>query len=89
MTKKEERPKYIIKVHQNWRYGHRARFWDIMVWKKVKSHPDGGYWTSITHGLAYTKIGMRLAINRRIKKMKFGSHDNYFQLDGSVFKGVK
>jgi hypothetical protein len=89
MTKKEKRPKYIIKVHQNWRYGPRARFWDIMTWVNCKGNKDGGYWTSVTHGLAYTKIGMRWAINRRFKKMKFGYHDNYFQLDGSVFKGIK
>lgn len=89
MTKKQERPAYIIKVHRNWRYGPRARFWDIMTWKEVKGHDDGGYWRSVTHGLAYTKLGMKWSINRRLKKMQFGNHDNYFQLDGSEFKGIK
>ena len=91
MTKKKQidRPKYIIKVHQNWRYGHRARFWDIMTWVERDGSKDGGYWTSVTHGLAYTKIGMRLSINRRLKKMQFGYTDKYFQLDGSVFEGIK
>ena len=86
---KEDRPKYIIKVHQNWRYGPRARFWDIMTWVERDGSEDGGYWTSVTHGLAYTKIGMRWAINRRLKKMQFSYTDKYFQLDGSIFDGVK
>lgn len=92
MTKKKnqiERPKYIIKVSQNWRFGPRARFWDIMTWKESEDMKDGGYWTSVTHGLAYTKIGMRWSINRRLKKMQFGYTDKYFQLDGSIFEGIK
>ena len=86
---KKNRPEYIIKVHRNWRYGQHARFWGIMTWKEMKGHPDKGYWTEVTGGLAYTKIGMKWAINRKLKKMKFGYVNNYFQLDGSEFKGIK
>lgn len=89
-TTKVERPKYIIKVHRNWKYGPRARFWDIMTWRDMPEHPDGGYWsTACRGGLAYTKWGMTRAINKRLKKMKFGYIDEYFNLDGTVFKGIK
>lgn len=93
MTKKKtkiERPQYIIKVHRNWKYGPRARFWDIMKWYEADWHEDGGYWSPACRGgLAYTKWGMRRAINKRLKKMQFGYIDEYFQLDGSVFEGIK
>lgn len=81
-----ERPKYIIKVHQNWRYGPRARFWDIQTWV---DRGKTGYWTSVASGLAYSKWGMRRAINRKLRKMQFGYHDSYFNLDGSIFDGIK
>lgn len=85
-----ERPKYIIRVRRDWRYGPRARFWDIEKWRDVKDHPDGGYWVNACKGgLAYTKWGMRWAINRRLKKMAFGYSEEYFNLDGSVFDGIK
>lgn len=89
VNQNQERPKYIIKVHQNWRYGPRARFWNIMTWVDIKGHKKGGYWTSLSHGLSYTKLGMKLSINRRLKKMEFGYKDAYYNLDGSLFKGIK
>jgi hypothetical protein len=89
MSKKEKRPKYIIQVHQNWRYGPRARFWEIQEWREHKGHPNGGWWTKVTGGLAYTKWGMTRAINKRLKKLEFGYQTNHFNLDGSVFKGMK
>lgn len=85
----KERPEYIIQVHRNWRYGPRARFWDIMTWKEDNRFDEGGYWSKVTGGLAYTKLGMQWSINRRLKKMKFGYQDQYFNIDGSVFKGIK
>ena len=86
----KNRPEYIIKIHQDWRYGPRARFWDILYWRTSKSHPDGGWWSPACNGgLSYTKWGMKRAINKRLKKMKFGYKDSYFNLDGSVFKGIK
>jgi hypothetical protein len=83
VTKKNtkiDRPKYIIKVHRNWKYGPRARFWDIQKWYEGK---DGtGYWSAACRGgLAYTEWGMWWAINRRLKKMQFGYQDNYYSLD--------
>lgn len=89
MSQKQERPKYIIKVHRDWRYGPRARFWDIMEWTEFPKHPKRGWWSSVAHGLSYSKWGMRLAINRKLKKMQFGIKNEYFNLDGSVFKDIK
>lgn len=78
----EVRPKYLIKVHRNWKYGPRARFWDIEQWREVDDHPSGGYWSSACRGgLAYTEWGMWRAINKRLKKMKFGHQTNYYTLD--------
>ena len=81
-TTKVERPKYIIKVHRNWKYGPRARFWDIQKWYEGK---DGnGYWSAACRGgLAYTEWGMWRAINKRLKKMEFGYQNNYYSLDKS------
>ena len=77
-----DKPKYIIKVHQDWKYGPRARFWDIQTWHEMKGHPDKGYWASACRGgLAYTEWGMWRAINKRLKKMKFGYIDKYYGLD--------
>lgn len=82
MTKKKkevDRPKYIIKVHRNWKYGPRARFWDIQKWYQRE---DGGYWSSACKGgLAYSDWGMWRAIDKRLKKMNFGYHVNHFTLD--------
>lgn len=76
------RPRYIIKVHRNWKYGPRARFWDIQEWVKADWHEEGGYWARACRGgLAYTEWGMWRAINRRLKKMEFGYQDNYYSLD--------
>ena len=91
MTKKKnqvERPKYIIKVHRNWKYGPRARFWDIQKWYEGK---DGsGYWgRACKGGLAYTERGMWWAINRRLKKMQFGYQTNYFSLDKTPMEEPK
>lgn len=80
--KNTDRPRYIIKVHRNWKYGPRARFWDIEEWHEMKGHPQGGYWTRACRGgLAYTEFGMWRAINKRLKKLKFGYQENYFTLD--------
>lgn len=75
----ENRPKYIIKVHRNWRYGPRARFWDIQQWRETER---GGYWSNACRGgLAYSEWGMWRAINKRLKKMQFGTIDQYYTLD--------
>jgi len=76
--KKVERPKYIVKVTRDWRYGKRARFWEIQKWYE---RPSGGYWGEAAHGLAYTEWGMWRAIDKKLKKMQFGYHVNYFTLD--------
>ena len=82
MSKKKdkvERPAYVIKVDRNWKYGPRARFWEIQTWHE---RPNGGYWSSACKGgLAYTEFGMWRAINKRLKKMQFGYQTNYFSLD--------
>jgi hypothetical protein len=84
MAKDKDRPEYIIQVHRNWRYGPRARFWEIQEWNEKY-----GYWTKVTGGLSYTNWGMKRAINKRLKKLKFGYQNEYFNIDGSVFRGVK
>lgn len=84
----DERPKYIIKVHRNWR--HRGlRFWKIMEWHSVDGAKDGGYWSPIYSGSSYTKSGMARAIKRGFKKISFGNHTEYFNIDGSTFDGIK
>jgi hypothetical protein len=76
---KTDRPKYIIKVTRDWRYGKRARFWEIQKWYERK---DGGYWSSACEGgLAYSDWGMWRAIDKRLKKMSYGYYENYFSLD--------
>ena len=76
------RPKYLIQVKRSWAYGPRAKFWDIMRWKEVEDMDGGGYWTpACLGGLAYTNLGMWRAINRRLKKMKFGYVDEYYNLN--------
>lgn len=81
-----ERPRYIIKVNRNWHYGPRARFWDIQEWRETDA---GGYWGNACRGgLAYTNWGMWWAINRRLKKMKFGRVENYYTLDKKEINGT-
>jgi hypothetical protein len=44
--------------------------------------PEDGYWGNACNGgLAYSDTGMWWAINRKLKKMQFGYHDNYYTLD--------
>jgi hypothetical protein len=78
--KKIERPAYIIKVTRDWKYGKRARFWEIQKWYERE---DGdGYWSSACRGgLAYSDWGMWRAIDKKLKKMSYGYYDNYFNLN--------
>jgi hypothetical protein len=88
--KKVERPAYIIKVTRDWKYGKRARFWDIQKWYQMGAGPEDGYWGNACRGgLAYTEWGMWRAINKRLKKMKFGYHESYFTLDKQKIENVK
>ena len=83
-----ERPKYIIKVRRDWKYGPRARFWDIEEWREDNRFDEGGYWgRACGGGLAYTERGMWRAINKKLKKMKFGYQTNYFSLDKKPLTG--
>jgi hypothetical protein len=89
MSKKKsvDRPAYIIRVHRDWKYGPRARFWDIMKWYE---RDNGGYWsTACKGGLAYTERGMWRSINKRLKKMQFGYQTNYFSLDKKTIEEPK
>jgi hypothetical protein len=77
-----DKPKYIIKVHRDWRYGKRARFWDIPKWCQMGENPEDGYWGNACKvGLAYTEWGMWRAIDKKLKKMSYGYHNNYFTLN--------
>ena len=77
--KKVERPAYIIKVTRDWRYGKRARFWEIQKWYE---RAEGGYWDrACKGGLAYTEWGMRWAIKKKLKKMNLGNSTNYYNLN--------
>ncbi len=77
--KKVERPEYIVKVSRDWKYGKRARFWEIQKWYE---RAEGGYWSAACKGgLAYTEWGMWWSIKRRLKKMQHGSYNNYYTLD--------
>jgi hypothetical protein len=93
MTKKKtqvDRPKYIIKVHRNWKYGPRARFWDIQKWYQMGDGPNDGYWSvACRGGLAYTKWCMWRAINKRLKKLEFGYVDEYYSLNREKLDGIK
>ncbi len=80
--KKIDRPEYIIKVNRDWRYGKRARFWDIQKWYQMGAGPEDGYWgNACKGGLAYTEWGMWRAIDKKLKKMSYGYYENYFSLD--------
>ena len=79
----EPRPEYLIQVRTDWRYP-RGKFWSIQRYDEKR-----GYWYDVTRGLAYTKWGMRRAINKRLKKMKVGYTSTQYTLDGNVFKGIK
>jgi len=82
--KKIDRPEYIIKVNRDWRYGKRARFWDIQKWYQMGAGPEDGYWgNACKGGLAYTEWGMWWAIRKRLKKMQLGYSNTYFNLDKS------
>jgi len=83
INKTEDRPRYIIKVHRNWKYGPRAKFWDIQEWKETEA---GGYWGNACRGgLAYTEWGMWRAINKRLRKMSMGNSKQYYNLDKSIY----
>jgi hypothetical protein len=89
MMQMQDKPRYIVKVHRSWAYGPRARFWDIQEWKQMGKKPEEGYWgNACKGGLAYTEWGMWRAINKRLKKMKFGSQENYFTLDKKEIDGI-
>ncbi len=76
---KTQRPEYIIEVERNWKYGKRARFWEIQKWYGTD---DKGYWARACRGgLAYSELGMRLAIKRKLKKMKIGNATSHFDLN--------
>lgn len=78
------RPKYLIKVHQSWNYGPRARFWSIQKWY---DNGHGGWWTNVGRGgLAYSERGMWRAINKRLKQMEFGSVTKYYTVDQELVK---
>lgn len=88
--KKIERPKYIVKVTRDWRYGKRARFWDIQKWHQMGTKPDEGYWgNACKGGLAYTEWGMWRAINKRLKKMQYGYSVNHFTLNKQLIEEPK
>lgn len=93
MTKKKkqvERPKYIIKVHRNWRFGPHSWFWDILEWKESDLYEEGGYWgMACGGGVSFTKRGMWRAVNRRLKKLGFGFETKYYNLDKTIFEGIK
>jgi hypothetical protein len=84
---KNKRPEYIIKVDRDWRYGRHARFWEIQRWYGTD---EKGYWSSACRGgLAYTEWGMRLAIKRKLKKMKIGNATNHFDLNWNKIQEPK
>ena len=87
--KKIHRPEYIIKVNRDWRYGKRARFWDIQKWYQMGAGPEDGYWgNACKGGIAYTEWGMWWAIKKRLKKMQLGYSNTYFNLDKSKIKDL-
>ncbi len=84
---KNKRPEYIIKVDRDWRYGRRARFWEIQKWYE---RAEGGYWgRACKGGLSYTEWGMRFAIKRKLKKMKIGNTTNHFDLNWNKIQEPK
>lgn len=92
MTKKKkqvDRPKYIIEVRRNWRFGPHCHFWDILQWKESDLYEEGGYWgMACEGGVAFTKRGMWRAVNKRLKKLGFGFETKYYNLDKSIFEGI-
>lgn len=74
-----------IKVDTSWAYGKRAKFWEIEVFNQELSNRYGQvYYSSVSGGLAYTKIGMMFAARRKIKKMKIGNYTTHYAPNGEV-----
>ena len=73
---------YRAEVHTDWRYGKHAKFWEIQKFNQELSNRYGKvYYARVSHGLAYTQIGMWWAIHRKLKKMKVGYSTKYYSLD--------
>ncbi len=77
---------YRIEVHTDWRYGKRAKFWEIQQFNKDASDRYGEvvYYRACKGGLAYTNFGMWWAIRRKLKKMKVGYSTKYYGLDKNL-----
>lgn len=79
---------YCVKVTTDWRYGKRARFWEIQKFNQEASDKYGEvvYYQACKGGLAYTNWGLWYQVRRRMKKMKVGNSRTYYNLNREVIK---
>lgn len=79
---------YRVEIHTDWRYGKRAKFWQIQKFDKDSSdrYNEVVYRSVGKGGLAYTNIGMWWSIHRKLKKMRVGYKTTYYGLDKNIIE---
>lgn len=79
---------YRVEVRTDWRYGKRAKFWDIQKFNQEASDKYGEvvYYHACKGGLAYTNWGLWYQVRRRMKKMKIGHSTTYYALDKKLLQ---
>jgi hypothetical protein len=74
---------YRVKVEINWKYGKHAKFWEIQKFnQELSNRYNEVYYDRISKGgIAYTKLGLKWAVKRKMKKIQIGNTTNYFNLN--------
>lgn len=69
-----------VKVEKNWRYGKHAMFWEVQQFnQELSNRYNEVYYSRMGRGgLAYTKLGLKFAVWKKLRKMKHGSSTNYY-----------
>lgn len=79
---------YRVKVEKDWRYGKHTMFWEIQKFNQELSnrYNEVYYDRACKGGIAYTKLGLKWAVKRKLKKMQNGNSINYFDIN---LRGIK
>lgn len=79
---------YRVEVHTDWRYGKRAKFWEIQQFNQELSNRYGEvyYTRACKGGLVYTNLGLWFAVRRKMRKLKNGYSTSYYALDKSLIE---
>jgi hypothetical protein len=73
---------YRVKIDKDWRYGKHAMFWEIQKFDQELSnrYNEVYYNRACRGGIAYTQLGLKWAVKRKMKKMQTGYSTNYYTL---------